>query len=209
MQSATYLENNSWWDHTIEAGEDFIDAIEAARDGSSAVVPVLTPISVGSAWVKREVEYAKQRAIPVMPLLLEPCDLGTLFHRVQVEDVSSGRMPSARFVEHLRARAASTPSQPGSPPSPTSVQKFRAELLALSEHPGIKDGVRAAARRDGQGPRRHPPATGRVGRGRHAYRPARRGCRHLVTSAAPRSCLVRRRDLRQDRRGVAVCVPGR
>ncbi|MEV4515761.1 toll/interleukin-1 receptor domain-containing protein [Dactylosporangium sp. NPDC049525] len=95
-----------WYDQTIEAGEDFEAAIAAAVEASSVVVPVLSPASVGSKWVRWEVQRAGERGIPVLPLLLRPCDLGPLFTRVNLLDVTAGQMPSTRFVEHL---------QPGSP----------------------------------------------------------------------------------------------
>jgi hypothetical protein len=90
-----------WYDYDITAGEPFSPRIKRAIDECVAVVPVLSPASVSSKWVQREIGYADIRNKPLLPLLLAECEKPLEIYLVQHEDVTDGTMPSAKFVERL------------------------------------------------------------------------------------------------------------
>jgi len=90
-----------WYDRSIEAGSSFGDRIREAIDSSAALIAVLTPESVASKWVLREISYADQRNMPVVPLLLADCDRPIELARIQYHDVRGGRMVGPDFVNDL------------------------------------------------------------------------------------------------------------
>src|SRR5262245_12560484 len=59
-----------WYDRSIESGSSFGERIQSALESSAAVIAVLTPAAVASKWVLREISYADQHNIPLVPLLL-------------------------------------------------------------------------------------------------------------------------------------------
>jgi hypothetical protein len=93
-----------WVDHAIRRGDRFIEVIEEQIAACAALVAVLTPTAVASRWCRREVSYADMLDKPILPLLLAQCRLTMILHDLDHEDVTTGAMPSARFVESLRRR---------------------------------------------------------------------------------------------------------
>jgi len=102
-----------WYDYEISAGDTFGPRIQQAIDGCAAFVAVLTPAAVASKWVTREIGYADALNKPVLPLLLEDCVKPIEIHLVQHEDVRGPTMPSARFLDRLRALGAGDPATAG------------------------------------------------------------------------------------------------
>jgi TIR domain len=91
-----------WWDDQLSVGERFAKLIQDRIDECFALLPVLTPAAVASEWVDLEISYARQRRLPIVPLLLERCHRPILLASLQYEDVIGGRMPPRSFVAHLR-----------------------------------------------------------------------------------------------------------
>jgi hypothetical protein len=91
-----------WFDYDVEAGDSFGPKIQQAIDECGVFVVVLTPASAESEWVQREISRATRAKKPVRPLLLEPCNTPIELEGVQHEDVTSGQMPSPRFVDGIR-----------------------------------------------------------------------------------------------------------
>ncbi|WP_020521060.1 toll/interleukin-1 receptor domain-containing protein [Catelliglobosispora koreensis] len=102
-----------WVDDAIATGDRFAEVLETQISQCSAFVPVLTPASAGSKWVRREISFADELAKPILPLLLAPCRRPIIVHDLDYEDVTGGGLPSAKFVTSLRLRLA-TPASPGS-----------------------------------------------------------------------------------------------
>lgn len=71
-----------WYSPTeIVGAQQWHDEIGAALDRCDWFVVLLTPASVESMWVKRELLFALQQnryANHIVPLLVEPCDYGRL-----------------------------------------------------------------------------------------------------------------------------------
>jgi len=108
-----------------------------AIDGCAAFIVVMSPDSVDSPNVIREIDHAFAVGRPVVPLLL----LGQAFpalHGVPAIDVSDGRMPPPERVAALRGLIGTTPP-PSSPfPAPSSPfpsSPFPAEASPLTPPP--------------------------------------------------------------------------
>ena len=72
-----------WLDvYDIPPGSDWNDEIDKALETAKVLVVIMTPGSTMSTQVKGEWNYALNRLIPVIPILLQPCEiprtLGTL-----------------------------------------------------------------------------------------------------------------------------------
>jgi hypothetical protein len=91
-----------WYDHEIETGEPFGQKVQEAIDNCFALIIVLTPNSVISNWVRRELSRAFRKGIPICPLELEACDVPIELDGVQKEDVTNQGMPPPRFLARLR-----------------------------------------------------------------------------------------------------------
>jgi hypothetical protein len=109
-----------WYDFELAVGERFDATIQHKIDTCAAFIVVLTRDAAASEWVVREIAYAQHRNKPVLPLLLSSCDLPITLIRVHHEDVTSGQMPDARFLDQLRAytRASGSSEQPSPAGSP-------------------------------------------------------------------------------------------
>lgn len=74
-----------WWDKTsIVGGEDWEKAIRAGLEDSVALLVILSPKAVESPYVRFEYEAALDNGIPVIPIMIEPCDIPTQLRKVQV-----------------------------------------------------------------------------------------------------------------------------
>jgi TIR domain len=91
-----------WSDHAVEVGEQFDELIQRQIDNCSVLLVVLTPESAASKWVLREVKYADQSDVPILPLLLKPCDIPIRLSGILYEDVTGGRLPSESTIGRLR-----------------------------------------------------------------------------------------------------------
>ncbi len=69
-----------WFSQTdIVGSEKWHDEIGAALKRCDWFLPILSPNSVNSIWVKRELVFAlQQKQYEILPLLLSPCDYGQL-----------------------------------------------------------------------------------------------------------------------------------
>jgi peptide/nickel transport system substrate-binding protein len=107
-----------WYDYRLTAGELFAAEIQANIDACSAFVVVLTPESMASEWVDREISYAAARHTRILPLLLKPCPAHILLANMHQEQVVGDRMPSNDFIERLRSLIAAAPASPSAPTMP-------------------------------------------------------------------------------------------
>jgi len=100
-----------WIDDDIVIGERWEWRLREKVDASSALVLIMTPLAEQSAHVERERQRARQYGIPIMPLLLSGTNhFGTA--ELNHEDVTTGDMPSARFVAEVRTLVEGDGRQP-------------------------------------------------------------------------------------------------
>lgn len=79
----------TWTDRELIPGtSQWKAAIESAIEGAGAVVVLMSPDAKASEWIDRELEYARMRSIPIIPILIE----GDPVSAVPFELVSSQRL---------------------------------------------------------------------------------------------------------------------
>jgi hypothetical protein len=105
-----------WYDYQIEVGSRFDSVIQQQIDDCSAVIVVLSPDSVDSEWVRREIGYADTRGKPTLPLILRSCDIPLRLVSSHYEDVTGGGMPSKALEARLK-RLIDVPSHLNAPAS--------------------------------------------------------------------------------------------
>jgi hypothetical protein len=103
-----------WTDDGIDYGNEWPTTIAKQIEGCAAFVPVMSPRSRKSDWVKREILYALDNDKPILPLLLSGKRFLELID-VQDEAVEGGRLPAKRFVDRLRTLVAGNDADASSP----------------------------------------------------------------------------------------------
>ncbi len=104
-----------WTDDTIDHGDRWAHTIRGQVDGCAALVPVMTPAAEASTWVEREIARAEEMGKPILPLLRS----GQPFFRLanlQYDDVTTGGLPSQRFLDRLVTMAGTQLARTGSQP---------------------------------------------------------------------------------------------
>jgi hypothetical protein len=96
-----------WYDDELAAGDRFDAMIHVQIDECDARHRRAEPRRRGLRVVDREIGYALQQGKKVVPLLLSPCEDQALLVNVHHDDVTTGTMPSARFMDHLANLIAS------------------------------------------------------------------------------------------------------
>ena len=66
----------AWRDQALSAGDDWRAEIDAGIREALAVLVILSPASIRSAYVNYEWAFARGSGIPVIPILLKPVDGG-------------------------------------------------------------------------------------------------------------------------------------
>lgn len=109
-----------WIDEArLEAGEDWWGVIEKQIEECAAFVPVMSPGSRASGWVRREILYAMRLKKPVVPVLLEGDELPILAD-YQYVDMRGWRKPAlpGSLIDALN-RVATAQAQPQERPPVT------------------------------------------------------------------------------------------
>lgn len=124
-----------WYDYRIQAGDEFARRIEQRIDDCPVFMLVLTPASVESPWVRRELAYATNRRKPVIPLLLKMCKIPIEIANVHIVSVRGDEMPSRSTVDQVRQivfgpRDGVPPGYHVPPPPPSSKGWIRGLLTA-------------------------------------------------------------------------------
>jgi WD40 repeat protein len=90
-----------WMDDEIPSGQRWDRTLRTRIDECAAFVLVMSPEAEDSPWVGEELDRARAKQKPILPLLLS----GEVFFglsRTQYDDVAGGVMPRPSFVERLR-----------------------------------------------------------------------------------------------------------
>ncbi|WP_026208456.1 toll/interleukin-1 receptor domain-containing protein [Catelliglobosispora koreensis] len=152
-----------WYDFEIETGESFSQRIAAAIDGCSAFVVVLTPASVSSRWVLREIARADAQNKPLWPLMRAVCALPLELDGLHYENVVDGRLPSASFVNGLMVHTGYVPPEPRPDPyssypvQPAVYGAYGDTTPPYTGYPQTAGGYPVPASGDPYG---YPPSTG-------------------------------------------------
>lgn len=109
-----------WIDERIDYGENWWNAILEAIKGSGAFIVIMTPESLGSRWVQREVTLADQWQKPAFPILVKG-ENWPIYVLTQYATVQAEALPAADFYERLAEviPRSSSPGQEVAPPTPS------------------------------------------------------------------------------------------
>ncbi len=99
---------DGWIDDNLQAGEDWREMIDRAIRESMAVIAILSPESVASAYVTYEWAFALGAGVPVVPVLLRATPLHPRLEELQFLDFTNRRArPWTALVERLEALSGS------------------------------------------------------------------------------------------------------
>lgn len=101
---ADWLEGHGvkvWFDHDIDYGAKWEAEIQEKLESSAVVLVVMSTSARMSNWVGREIDQAKQRQIPILPLLLEADGIVDRVADLQFENVTGGKMPGLRYSQKI------------------------------------------------------------------------------------------------------------
>ncbi len=93
-----------WLDDRIEVGERWRDAILDAVTAVDVIIVAVTRAALASRYVQWEIQTAHELRKPVLPLLIEDCDLPEPLAAIQHLDLTGGLEPDAlaRLAERVR-----------------------------------------------------------------------------------------------------------
>jgi formylglycine-generating enzyme required for sulfatase activity len=97
-----------WIDARIDYGSQWPLEIQKQLDSCDAFILIMTPRSFASEWVQSELQRAKRKLKPIIPLLLEGDEPWLSVESTQYYDVRGGKLPDTKFYSALR-RVASPP----------------------------------------------------------------------------------------------------
>lgn len=114
-----------WVDNEIYYGARFTKEIRQHLDGCDAVVLIMSPAAEESEWVANEVERARRKGKPVLPLLLQG-DTWLQLETVHHVDVRMGQLPPRAFYDRLRSIIAGAGERPGG----RAAERYEVPVLA-------------------------------------------------------------------------------
>lgn len=128
---AEWLRNagiSSWLDRgSLRTGDKWKEEITKAIEECGAFIVVMSPRSLDSEWVNKELTYAEDLKKPIFPLLLEGKGF-PLLADIHHEDVQDGQMPRGSLLVTL-SRARRVENQPPE----YSVEQKTADIRLLYE----------------------------------------------------------------------------
>jgi sulfatase modifying factor 1 len=129
----------TWIDELgIRGGEDWPNRIATAIEGCKAMLVILSPDSVASRWVQRELAFADAKGKRVLPLLYKPCGLPAWFElrfgNVQRADFSRGSYETnlAELLISIQQVLGLTVAPPAPAPSPKPPAVPAPEVLTIT-----------------------------------------------------------------------------
>jgi hypothetical protein len=89
----------TWTDATsVRAGESFIAELNRAIEKSDLVLAVLSPNYFQSAWCQQETAVAAASKVPIIPVLVEPCEVQGFLQYYNWADLTSDRDSGLRAL---------------------------------------------------------------------------------------------------------------
>jgi formylglycine-generating enzyme required for sulfatase activity len=129
----------TWIDELgIRGGEDWPNRIATAIEGCKAMLIILSPDSVASRWVQRELAFADAKGKRVLPLLYKPCGLPAWFElrfgNVQRADFSRGSYETnlTELLASIEQVLGLTVAPPAPAPRPKPPAQPTPDVLAIT-----------------------------------------------------------------------------
>jgi TIR domain-containing protein len=91
-----------WIDERLDYGSQWPLEIQKQLDACDAFIIIMTPRSFSSEWVQSELQRAKRKLKPILPLLLEGDEPWLSLESTQCYDVHAGIFPDIRFYSALK-----------------------------------------------------------------------------------------------------------
>lgn len=91
-----------WIDERLDYGSQWPHEIQKQLDACDAFIIIMTPRSFASEWVQSELQRAKRKQKPILPLLLEGDEPWLSLESTQCYDVCGGKFPDVRFYSALK-----------------------------------------------------------------------------------------------------------
>lgn len=95
-----------WIDERLDYGSQWPHEIQKQLDSCYAFIVIMSPRSFASEWVQSELQRAKRKLKPVLPVLLEGDEPWLSVESTQYYDVRGGKLPDARFFSVLTKLAS-------------------------------------------------------------------------------------------------------
>jgi len=95
-----------WIDARIDYGTQWPLEIQKQLDSCDAVILIMTPRAFASEWVQNELQRAKRKLKPIIPLLLEGDEPWLSVESTQYYDVRGEKLPDTKFYSSLRRVAS-------------------------------------------------------------------------------------------------------
>ena len=128
----------TWIDELgIRGGEDWPNRIATAIEGCEAMLVILSPDSMASRWVRRELAFADAKGKRILPLLHRPCKLPASFElrfgNVQRADFSRGNYETnlVKLLASIKQVLGLTVATP-SPPVKVKQAKRKPDVLTIT-----------------------------------------------------------------------------
>jgi hypothetical protein len=90
-----------WIDERLDYGSQWPHEIQKQLDSCYAFIVIMSPRSFESEWVQSELQRAKRKMKPVLPLLLDGDEPWLSVESTQYYDVRGKKLPDARFFSVL------------------------------------------------------------------------------------------------------------
>ena len=88
-----------WTDATsVPTGESFIAELNRTIEKSDVVLALLSPSYFQSAWCQQETAAAAASRVPIIPVLVEPCEVQGFLRNYNWADLTSDRDSGLREV---------------------------------------------------------------------------------------------------------------
>lgn len=116
---AAHLAENGitcWIDHQLDYGAQWPRVIERQIDACAAFIVIMTEQANDSTWVRNELEHARRRRKPILPLRLSG-DVFFGLYDAHYVDVRGGGLPGRQFVDQVRG-LTTPPAASVAPPAP-------------------------------------------------------------------------------------------
>jgi hypothetical protein len=95
---------------SVPPGESFIAELNRTIEKSDLLLVILSPNYFQSTWCQQETAVAAASKVPIIPVLVEPCEVQGILRYYNVADLTSDRDSGLRTVLEAAEHLGPTPS---------------------------------------------------------------------------------------------------
>ncbi|ETX06538.1 toll/interleukin-1 receptor domain-containing protein [Candidatus Entotheonella palauensis] len=90
--------------YSIGVGDSFIHEMERAIEDADIVLILMSPQYFASKWTYNELALAATKEIPLIPVMIEPCEVSGLLSIYHHADLTSDREAGLRLIAEAISR---------------------------------------------------------------------------------------------------------